>query len=102
MEELTSFPKTESFHSTQSEDGTEVITGDYITVSIQPDLAPLFAKEKQKGSPNPVRFERVAHTFGLNTEPRSSIRWLVLQMSGGERLYITGSTIILTKRDLNP
>lgn len=73
------------------DDGTIVAVNDEVTLVVVPE----------EPSENPKAFNRCGIIKDLRTGVTHHTRWLVGELDG-VRVYLTGDTIILTKRDLNP
>lgn len=78
----------ETFHRTFTE-GIKALTGEAVRVAVLPDVSATL-------------FERVGIKINFGKAAQESVRWGVVELEGGIRLYVHQNSIIVTKQDLNP
>ena len=72
-----------------SVDGIKALTGEAVRVAVLPDV-------------DATMFERVGIKVNFGKAAQESVRWGVVELEGGIRLYIHQNSVIVTKQDLNP
>lgn len=79
----------EDFKRTELPDGARLLEGEQVRVLVEADV--------------PVKiFCRVGLKFAVGGDAKEHIRWGIVELPDGTRLYISQGAVIVTKQDLNP